>query len=73
MQEDLGRLGVSFEPFTPRQAELAAALWSRTHRYGLSLADRACLALALDRSLPVMTADRTWAQLDLGLEVRVLR
>jgi PIN domain nuclease of toxin-antitoxin system len=49
MQQEFVAVGVSFEPFTPQQAETAARLWSQTRGYGLSLADRACLALAIDK------------------------
>jgi ribonuclease VapC len=37
------------------------------------LGDRCCLALAMVHALPVLTADRVWAQLDLGIEVELLR
>ncbi|MEA3276787.1 MAG: type II toxin-antitoxin system VapC family toxin [Pseudomonadota bacterium] len=73
MREGFTELGVDFEPFTPAQAELAAHLWDETRRYGLSLADRACLALAAERNLPVLTADRTWSELDLSVEIQLLR
>ncbi len=73
MQQEFIEVGVTFEPFTPQQAETAARLWSRTRNHGLSLADRACLALAMDKALPVLTADGAWAALDLDLEIQVLR
>ena len=38
-----------------------------TKPFGLSLADRACLVLARRLGLPVVTADRAWAKLDLGI------
>lgn len=60
-------------PFTPEQAEIAANLWPATRTHGLSLADRACLALALERKLPVLTADRVWSDLVLGIDVRLIR
>jgi PIN domain nuclease of toxin-antitoxin system len=41
--------------------------------FGLSLADRACLALAKQRGLPVLTADRIWQTLDLGVAVVLIR
>jgi PIN domain nuclease of toxin-antitoxin system len=44
-----------------------------TRPYGLGLGDRACLALAQSLGLPVMTGDRIWAQLDLGVEVVLCR
>jgi ribonuclease VapC len=73
MQQEFIAVGVSFEPFTLQQAETAARLWSRTRNHGLSLADRACLALAIDKALPVLTADRTWSELGLDIEIHVIR
>lgn len=51
----------------------AGTLRAATRRLGLSLGDRACLALAERESLPVLTADRLWADLDIGVEVRLIR
>ena len=73
MQQEFMDVGLVFEPFTAQQAELAAQLWESSRRHGLSMADRACLALARDKALPVLTADRAWSQLDLDIEVRSLR
>ena len=73
MGQEFTEVGVRFEPFTPPQAEKAAWLWSHTRNHGLSLADRACLALAMDKGLPVITADRAWVRLNLDIEIRVLR
>ncbi len=72
MQEAFGEVGVQFEPFTSAQAEVAAHLWERCRSQGLPFADRACLALATERNLPVLTGDRAWAGLDLGIEIRLL-
>ncbi|WP_309605493.1 type II toxin-antitoxin system VapC family toxin [Phenylobacterium sp.] len=44
-----------------------------TRASGLSLGDRACLALAEHLGLPVLTADRAWADLDVGVEVVLIR
>jgi PIN domain nuclease of toxin-antitoxin system len=73
MREELAGTGVIFEPFTAQQAETTGTLWLKTRRWGLSLGDRACLALALEKSLPVITADRVWTKLDLSLEIQVIR
>jgi PIN domain nuclease of toxin-antitoxin system len=35
--------------------------------------DRACLALALTRGLPADTAERSWAKLKLGIDIRLIR
>ena len=73
MQQEFIEVGVIFEPFTPEQAETAARLFTWTRNHGLSLADRACLALAVDKGLPAMTADRAWGELGLDIEVRIIR
>ena len=44
-----------------------------TRALGLSLGDRACLALGLRGGLPVLTADHAWQQLTLGVVVQVIR
>ncbi len=69
----LDELGRVITPFSVEQAELAAHLWEKTRRQGLSLADRACLALAMERKAPVLTADRAWAELGLDVEIRLVR
>jgi PIN domain nuclease of toxin-antitoxin system len=48
---------------------------AQTHRFGLSLGDRACLALAKRLALPALTADRVWLEAGplLGVEVRLIR
>lgn len=73
MRENFVQMGLKIAAYTPLQAELAGRLWNETKHIGLSLADRSCLALALDQSLPVLTADRAWADLDLELKVEILR
>ena len=64
---------MSILPFTLDQAEIAAQLWQQTHPLGLSLADRACLALAMERQRPILTADRAWSELSLGLDIQFIR
>ncbi|MGK7912876.1 MAG: type II toxin-antitoxin system VapC family toxin [Synechococcus sp.] len=73
MQEDLAALGLKISPFTVAEAEIAGRLWESTREYGLSLGDRACLSLGLRLNVPVITADRAWANLDLQLDVQVVR
>jgi len=73
MKEEFIAIGLSIEPFDASQAEIAGRLWNSTRKHGMSLGDRACLALAKEKSLPVLTADRVWKQLKLGLDIRLLR
>lgn len=60
-------------PFDERQARRAAGLRAFTRHLGLSLGDRACLALAQTADLPAVTADRGWARLEFGVAVVVIR
>ena len=69
----LSRYGLQVAAFDGELAERTGALRPQTKAFGLSLGDRACLALAQSLALPVLTADRTWKDLDLSIEVQLLR
>ena len=73
LREDLASLGLALEPFSAEQGEIAGWLRERTRPLGLSLGDRACLALGNDRGETVYTADRAWLQLELGVDVEAIR
>jgi PIN domain nuclease of toxin-antitoxin system len=60
-------------PLDERQAREIARLRRQTRALGLSLGDRACLALGRVLELPVETADCLWQSLDLGIEVQAIR
>ena len=67
------QLGFEVMPFGPAQAIQTAELRVATRHRGLSLGDRACLALALSTGLPVLTADRAWRGLNLDVEIELIR
>lgn len=60
-------------PVSDADAVTIARLRPLTRAQGLSLGDRACLATALRFSLPVLTADRNWAAINVGVDVRLIR
>lgn len=74
VRETLQGLGLEVVPFEEEHAYLTGMLRSATRPFGLSLGDRACLALAHTLGLPAITADRRWLELP-GLQdrVRVIR
>jgi ribonuclease VapC len=59
--------------FTHDHAYGAGRLRPATRAFGPGIGDRACLALATALTLPAVTADRIWRQLDIGVEVVVCR
>ena len=73
IDEMLGRIDMSVVTFDAEQAKLAADLRPQTRRFGLSLGDRACLALGIVRKATVYTADRAWSKLDLPVEIKLVR
>jgi ribonuclease VapC len=73
LANDLSAYGLIILPFTADDAHRAGELWLQTRALGLSLGDRACLATAARLNLPALTTDRSWAMLDLGIPVRVIR
>lgn len=66
-------LGVTIVPFGVETAERAASLFSETRAFGLSLGDRACLALGLETGREVYTADRRWTEIPLEIKVKAIR
>jgi ribonuclease VapC len=60
-------------PFTSEDARLVGDLVAKTRPLGLSLGDRACLALGLSLKVPIYTADRSWKKLKAGARIHVIR
>jgi PIN domain nuclease of toxin-antitoxin system len=65
--------GITIVPFFGEDAALAAGLAPLTRALGLSLGDRACLALALRQGVTAITADQAWSRLDLPIQVQIIR
>jgi PIN domain nuclease of toxin-antitoxin system len=69
----LAALDLDVRPFDRAQAERAGVLRVATRERGLSLGDRACLALTEALARTAVTTDRAWAKLDLGIAIEVVR
>jgi ribonuclease VapC len=69
----LEALGCEFSPMDAEQARVAGELAGRRGAGELSLGDRACLALAIQRKATVYTTIAAWKKLALGIEVEVIR
>jgi PIN domain nuclease of toxin-antitoxin system len=63
----------SVEQYTPEHARIAGDLITATEKYGLSLGDRSCLALAIALKAPVYTTEQTWRNLRVGVPIHVIR
>ncbi|MGA3346146.1 MAG: type II toxin-antitoxin system VapC family toxin [Terracidiphilus sp.] len=61
------------EPFTSDQAKVTGDLITATEKYGLSLGDRSCLALAIALKAPVYTTEQLWRNLKVGVPIHVIR
>ncbi len=65
--------GVRVQAFREAHAIEVARLRPLTKHLGLSLGDRACLALGKSSGLPILTADGGMARADVGLDIRMIR
>ena len=73
VEEVLGGLHLDVRPLTPAQAYATGHLRPATRALGLSLGDRACLALAAELGVAALTADQAWSSADVGVTVEVIR
>lgn len=72
-RQQVDYLPVTICPFDSAQAFRTAAIWPVTKEFGLSLGDRACLALGLMQGATIFTADRQMAATNLPVKVKLLR
>ncbi len=73
IRETLSGLGLELVDHDEIQAFSTGELRAVSRPFGLSLGDRACLALGIVKQLPVLTADRVWLDVPVQTEVRVIR
>jgi PIN domain nuclease of toxin-antitoxin system len=73
VREILGGLEPRVHPHDEQLAIDAGAMHASTRRLGLSLGDRACLALAQRLGATALTTDRAWRGVDLGVAIEVIR
>lgn len=73
VDELLHGLDLNVIAFDTVQATIAGKLRAATRSAGLSLGDRACLALALQLGATAVTADRAWSKVDVGVTIELLR
>lgn len=69
----LAALGLEVVPLDAERAAAVAGLEPLARPAGLSLGDRCCLALALERGVPALTADGAWLRLAHHVRVELLR
>lgn len=73
IQDAINVLNLTIVDFNTELVYKVGLLRPLTKRAGLSLGDRACLALAQHLNLPVLTTDRIWQDLSLDVTVQLIR
>jgi ribonuclease VapC len=69
----LQTIGIQAVDFTVSLAERTGAMRLASRKRGLSLGDRACLALAQQEGIVALTCDRNWLEAIAGVDVRLIR
>lgn len=73
INEALAAFPIEVVPFDREQGLIAGYLYPTCKSLGLSLGDRACLALAKSKRLPVLTVDKAWLELEIDVSVKSIR
>lgn len=73
VREALGGLHLDVRPLSPAQALIVGDLRPSTKELGLSLGDRACLALAIDLKADMFTTDGPLASAEVGITITNVR
>lgn len=69
----LAVLGLDVIPFDTELAYITGQLAAQTRSFGLSIGDRACLALALKTNATAVTADRVWGKINGKFQIKCIR
>ena len=69
----MGISGIKIIDFDEKQALIAADIYPKTKEYGLSLGDRACIALAIEKKYPILTCDKIWEKINLDVKFIMVR
>ena len=73
VRDILNELMLTTVDFDGDLAERCGHLRATTRAHGLSLGDRACLALAERMNLPALTGDHRWSNLQIGITIKMIR
>ncbi|MDQ5769992.1 type II toxin-antitoxin system VapC family toxin [Thiothrix subterranea] len=65
--------GLKIMPLSIDQAAISASLWKQAKPFGLSLADRSCIATGIDHKMEIMTTDKIWQEMALPIAIHVIR
>ena len=69
----MGISGIKIIDFDEKQALIAADIYPKNKEYGLSLGDRACIALATEKKYPILTCDKIWEKINLDVKFIMVR
>lgn len=73
-QEIIAMSGIKVIDFDNEQALISAAIYPKTKAFGLSLGDRACIALAINKdNLKVITCDKIWQDIQVDIHFIMAR
>jgi ribonuclease VapC len=73
IENSLSLISKTIVDFTDEDARAVGNLREPTRKAGLSLGDRACLALAMANNAVALTADRVWAKANLPVKIEYIR
>lgn len=73
VEEVVKLIGIKIVKYEYQQVLEVAKIYHKCKHYGLSLGDRACLALGLTKKINIVTADRVWQKLNLDISITCTR